>query len=37
LKHDDVSLRINASNNLEKIAIAIGAERTKDEVIIKLN
>ena len=34
LKHDDVSLRINASNNLDKIARAIGAERTKDEVIL---
>mmetsp|Transcript_13431 Transcript_13431/g.14588 ORF Transcript_13431/g.14588 Transcript_13431/m.14588 type:complete len:596 (+) Transcript_13431:141-1928(+) len=33
MKHDDVQLRINAFKNIERIALALGAERTRDELI----
>jgi serine/threonine-protein phosphatase 2A regulatory subunit A len=33
LKHDDVQQRVNAFSNLERIASALGHERTRDELI----
>jgi len=33
LKHDDVLLRLNAIKRLSTIALALGAERTRDELI----
>ena len=33
LKHDDVMLRLNAIHRLNTIALALGAERTRDELI----
>ncbi|KAI9735329.1 MAG: Polyamine N-acetyltransferase 1 [Claussenomyces sp. TS43310] len=33
LKHDDVLLRLNAIHRLPTIALALGAERTRDELI----
>ena len=33
LKHDDVILRLNAIHRLNTIALALGAERTRDELI----
>ncbi|KAL7269783.1 protein phosphatase 2A structural subunit [Rhizina undulata] len=33
LKHDDVVLRLNAIKRLSTIALALGAERTRDELI----
>lgn len=33
LKHDDVLLRLNAIHRLSTIALALGAERTRDELI----
>jgi len=33
LKHDDVSLRLNAIRNLTTIASALGVERTREELI----
>lgn len=33
LKHDDVLLRLNAIRRLSTIALALGPERTRDELI----
>lgn len=33
LKHDDVQQRVNAFSNLERIASALGHERTRDELV----
>jgi serine/threonine-protein phosphatase 2A regulatory subunit A len=33
MKHDDVQLRINAFKNLERIALALGVDRTRDELV----
>ena len=33
LKHDDVALRLNAIRRLTTIALALGPERTRDELI----
>ncbi len=33
LKHDDVQLRLNAIKRISTIALALGAERTRDELI----
>jgi serine/threonine-protein phosphatase 2A regulatory subunit A len=33
LKHDDVVLRLNAIHRLSTIALALGAERTREELI----
>jgi serine/threonine-protein phosphatase 2A regulatory subunit A len=33
LKHDEVTLRINAIRRLSTIALALGPERTRDELI----
>lgn len=33
LKHDDVMLRLNAIRRLHTIALALGAERTREELI----
>lgn len=33
LKHDDVLLRLNAIHRLNTIALALGPERTRDELI----
>ena len=33
LKHDDISLRLNAVRRLGTIALALGTERTRDELI----
>ena len=33
LKHDDLQLRVNASNSLVQIASALGPERTREELI----
>jgi serine/threonine-protein phosphatase 2A regulatory subunit A len=33
LKHDDSTLRVNAANNLVRIASALGPDRTRDELI----
>jgi serine/threonine-protein phosphatase 2A regulatory subunit A len=33
IKHDDVLLRLNAIHRLSTIALALGAERTRDELI----
>ncbi|KAL9599375.1 MAG: hypothetical protein Q9219_003908 [cf. Caloplaca sp. 3 TL-2023] len=33
LKHDDVLLRLNAIHRLSTIALALGAERTRDELV----
>lgn len=33
LKHDDVLLRLNAIHRLSTIALALGADRTRDELI----
>jgi len=33
LKHDDVLLRLNAIHRLSTIALALGPERTRDELI----
>lgn len=33
LKHDDVILRLNAIHRLNTIALALGADRTRDELI----
>ena len=33
LKHDDVALRLNAIRRLSTIALALGVERTRDELI----
>jgi len=33
LKHEEVQFRVNASNNLPRIAQALGPERTRDELI----
>ena len=33
LKHDDVSTRVEAMKKLDKIALALGPERTRDELI----
>jgi serine/threonine-protein phosphatase 2A regulatory subunit A len=33
LKHDDISLRLNAIRRLSTIAMALGHERTRDELI----
>jgi hypothetical protein len=33
LKHDDVQFRVNASSNLTRIAAALGAERTREELV----
>jgi serine/threonine-protein phosphatase 2A regulatory subunit A len=33
LKHDDLQLRVNASNSLTQIATALGPERTRNELI----
>jgi serine/threonine-protein phosphatase 2A regulatory subunit A len=33
LKHDDSTLRVNADNNLVRIAGALGPERTREELI----
>ena len=32
-QHDDVLLRLNAIHRLSTIALALGAERTRDELI----
>ena len=37
LKHDDIQLRVNASNSLCRIAAALGPERTRDELVPFLN
>jgi len=33
MQHDDVLLRLNAIRRLSTIALALGAERTRDELI----
>jgi serine/threonine-protein phosphatase 2A regulatory subunit A len=33
LKHDDVTLRLNAVRRLGTIALALGPDRTRDELI----
>lgn len=33
LKHDDVLLRLNAIHRLNTIALALGADRTREELI----
>lgn len=33
LKHDDVHFRVNASASLARIALALGPERARDELI----
>lgn len=33
LRHDDVSLRLNAIKRLNTIALALGPQRTRDELI----
>ena len=33
VKHDDVLLRLNAIHRLSTIALALGPERTRDELI----
>ena len=33
LKHDDVTLRINAIRRLSTIALALGPERTREELV----
>lgn len=33
LKHDDVALRLNAIRRLSTIALALGVERTRDELV----
>lgn len=33
LQHDDVMLRLNAIHRLSTIALALGAERTREELI----
>jgi len=33
LKHDDVALRLNAIHRLSTIAMALGPDRTRDELI----
>jgi serine/threonine-protein phosphatase 2A regulatory subunit A len=33
LQHDDVLLRLNAIHRLSTIALALGADRTRDELI----
>ncbi len=33
IQHDDVLLRLNAIHRLSTIALALGAERTRDELI----
>jgi len=33
LRHDDNVLRVNAAKNVQKIAIALGPERTRDELV----
>jgi hypothetical protein len=33
LQHDDVLLRLNAIHRLSTIALALGAERTREELI----
>jgi serine/threonine-protein phosphatase 2A regulatory subunit A len=33
LKHDDVTFRLNAVRRLSTIALALGPERTRDELI----
>lgn len=33
MQHDDVLLRLNAIHRLSTIALALGAERTRDELI----
>jgi serine/threonine-protein phosphatase 2A regulatory subunit A len=33
LKHEDVALRLNAIRRLQTIAIALGPERTREELI----
>ena len=33
MKHDDVLLRLNAIHRLSTIALALGPERTRDELI----
>jgi serine/threonine-protein phosphatase 2A regulatory subunit A len=33
LKHDDVQLRIAAFSSVERIAAALGVDRTRDELI----
>jgi len=33
LKNDDISLRLNAIKRLSTIALALGAERTREELI----
>lgn len=33
LKHEDVTLRLNAMRRLSTIALALGPERTRDELI----
>jgi serine/threonine-protein phosphatase 2A regulatory subunit A len=33
LKHDDLTLRLNAIRRLGTIALALGPERTRDELI----
>ena len=33
LKHEDVSLRINAIRRLSTIALALGFERTREELV----
>ena len=33
VQHDDVLLRLNAIHRLSTIALALGAERTRDELI----
>jgi hypothetical protein len=33
LKHDDVMLRLNAIRRLHTIALALGADRTREELI----
>jgi serine/threonine-protein phosphatase 2A regulatory subunit A len=33
LKHDDVLLRLNAIHRLDTIALALGADRTREELI----
>ena len=37
LKNEDVQLRLNAIRNLSTIAIALGPQRTRDELIQFLN
>ena len=32
-QHDDVLLRLNAIHRLSTIALALGAERTRDELV----